>query len=449
MGETNRGDMINDKYELVKILGSGTYGEVWLVADITDRRTEYAMKIPKEEIGMNVGRDVMRENIILAECDHPNIAKAKEILYSSKLSRFCTVLPLADGSLRLYMTEKTPLDTKYHAIKQILCGLEYLNVKGIVHADIKPDNILVYDDGVVTIADFGISVFCSATWRCVVSNEIVTATYRPPELVKARSIRASHKVDMWSFGCVLYEILARDLLIRITDIDDLSPITNFTITDTIRNRMLTNSPYDDVLTRIFAGCMNKDPDARFTATQCLDLMNQDEFRIEREINVSYPVVKDPNSNKRYTVGNTIANYLQDDGKAKSSAILLLAMSIYDRLMELVQNERCKLLSGKTTDMTKAIYYISDSVVSDKDIYAYYSHDMSYDKNKANIVAWTILILDKLKFNLHYPSALTMAFEYDKTMDRAATVIVDVNRHPAIEEHITYRTVAEAKIADVD
>lgn len=93
-------------------------------------------------------------------------------------------------------------------MKQLLAGLEHCHNNGVLHRDVKGSNLLIDNEGILKIADFGLAAFYNPELKQPMTSRVVTLWYRPPELL----LGATHYgvgVDLWSAGCILAELLAR------------------------------------------------------------------------------------------------------------------------------------------------------------------------------------------------------------------------------------------------
>lgn len=92
-------------------------------------------------------------------------------------------------------------------MKQLLCGLEHCHSRGILHRDIKGSNVLIDDNGILKIADFGLATFFNANKNQRLTSRVVTLWYRAPELLLGAT-KYGVAIDMWSTGCILAELYA-------------------------------------------------------------------------------------------------------------------------------------------------------------------------------------------------------------------------------------------------
>lgn len=92
-------------------------------------------------------------------------------------------------------------------MKQLLSGLDHCHSHGVLHRDIKGSNLLIDNNGILKIADFGLSVFFDSQSTVSMTSRVVTLWYRPPELLLGAS-QYGAEVDLWSAGCILGELYA-------------------------------------------------------------------------------------------------------------------------------------------------------------------------------------------------------------------------------------------------
>lgn len=203
-----------DRFLRVKKLGEGTFGVVYKVVD---RKTKlpYAIKKVKltgEEQG--IPNTTIREVGLLKllnELNHPNIVKLHEIMHTK--GKLCMLFEYVDSDLYQFRKSfKTDIPTKTvkSIMYQLLQGLNQTHNLKIVHRDIKPQNILMNNAGVLKLADFGLA----RSRGIPISNqtsEVVTLWYRPPDVILG-SEDYSYSIDMWAVGCIFAELSNRKVL---------------------------------------------------------------------------------------------------------------------------------------------------------------------------------------------------------------------------------------------
>lgn len=98
-------------------------------------------------------------------------------------------------------------------MKQLLLAVEHCHLRGIMHRDIKPSNILVNNEGILKLGDFGLANTLNPKHRQKLTSRVVTLWYRPPELLMG-STNYNVSVDLWSVGCVFAELLFRKPVLK-------------------------------------------------------------------------------------------------------------------------------------------------------------------------------------------------------------------------------------------
>ena len=207
------------KYDKKKLLGKGTFGEAWLVMSRASGKS-YVMKEmctggwdeKEKELSMN-------EVNILASCNHVNIVRyAGAYIVKKNLSseRILIIMEFCDaGDLSMIIKNQKEKVKQFFKEEDILgwfvqmvFGLQYIHKKNILHRDLKTQNIFVTSQNLIKIGDFGISKSLSHTLD-LATTAIGTPHYLSPEICRRKPY--NHKSDMWSLGCVLYEMCALEL----------------------------------------------------------------------------------------------------------------------------------------------------------------------------------------------------------------------------------------------
>lgn len=194
-------------YRILAKLGAGGMGEVYTAEDSRLHRT-VALKFLARELTFNEeakGRFV-REAQAAGTLDHPNICTIYEVDETTDGLSFIAMAYCEGESLRQKI-ERGPLavDDAIQYTMQIAAGLRKAHENGIVHRDIKPANVIATADGTAKIVDFGLAKLHGRTHLTKERATLGTIEYMSPE--QARGEEVDHRTDIWSLGCLLYEML--------------------------------------------------------------------------------------------------------------------------------------------------------------------------------------------------------------------------------------------------
>ena len=200
------GKMLDNRYEILELIGRGGMANVYKAkCHRLDRLV--AVKILHSDLAQNADfrRRFMDESRAVAQLSHPNIVSVYDVSCSDDVDYI--VMELIDGvTLKQYMERRGQMDWReaLHFITQIMRGLSHAHSRGVIHRDIKPQNIMVLRDGSVRVADFGIA--CLADQGQTLTQETLGSVhYISPE--QARGDRVDARSDIYSAGVVLYEML--------------------------------------------------------------------------------------------------------------------------------------------------------------------------------------------------------------------------------------------------
>lgn len=205
------GKRLDGRYEIKEIIGVGGMAVVYKAYDNQENRT-VAVKILKEEFISNEEfvRRFKNESKAIAMLSHPNIVKVYDVSFGDLIQYI--VMEYIDGiTLKEFIEREGSLRWKdaVHFTIQILKGLQHAHDKGIVHRDVKPQNIMVLPDGTIKVTDFGIARFSRSEQRTITDKAIGSVHYISPE--QARGERTDEKADIYSVGVMLYEMLTGQL----------------------------------------------------------------------------------------------------------------------------------------------------------------------------------------------------------------------------------------------
>ena len=211
---------LNERYQILELIGKGGYSEVYKAYDTYNHKF-IACKLIQlnenwpQEIKQSYIKHTIRENLILQNLNHKKIVKLYDTLEIND-NAFCNILEYCSGpDLSLYIRKNGGSISEQIAkiiITQILQALIYLNnlTKKIIHYDLKPENILFDSDMNIKITDFGLAKIIEPNTEFVqlTSQGVGTYWYLPPECFEEnKNIEINSKVDIWSLGVILYEII--------------------------------------------------------------------------------------------------------------------------------------------------------------------------------------------------------------------------------------------------
>jgi serine/threonine protein kinase/Tfp pilus assembly protein PilF len=204
------GKTIADKYKILKELGRGGMGVVYKAQDTRLDRT-VALKFLSSELTRDeeARKRFIHEAKAAAALDHPNICTVYEVEEADDQT-FIAMSYLEGNSLKDKL-KSGPLgiDEALDIATQVAEGLREAHTKGIVHRDIKPANIMLTEKGQAKITDFGLAKLSWGADLTKTSAVMGTVAYMSPEQAKGEAV--DHRTDIWSFGVVLYEMLAGEL----------------------------------------------------------------------------------------------------------------------------------------------------------------------------------------------------------------------------------------------
>ncbi len=262
-------------YEVLSPLGAGGMGEVYRAWDTRlDRDVAIKVLPPAFASDPDRLRRFEQEARAAGQLNHPNIVALHDIGTHEGAPYIVTEL-LEGESLREKLTGSPLPPRKVLGIAiQAASGLAAAHEKGVVHRDIKPENLFVTTDGHVKILDFGVAKL--APRRQVVEGPVAptvvggtdpgfvmgTVGYMSPEQV--RGLTVDHRSDIFSLGCVLYEMLTgRRAFARATAADTMTAI----LTEELPDTSATGTAVPASLGRVIAHCLEKSPDERFQSAR--------------------------------------------------------------------------------------------------------------------------------------------------------------------------------------
>uniref|UniRef100_A0AA96NPG0 [RNA-polymerase]-subunit kinase n=1 Tax=Phyllostachys edulis TaxID=38705 RepID=A0AA96NPG0_PHYED len=216
-----------DTFERLDKIGQGTYSNVYKARDLESGKIVALKRVRFVNMDPESVRFMAREIHMLRRLDHPNVIRLEGIVTSRLSHSIYLVFEYMEHDLAglaaipgLRFTEP---QVKCF-MRQILDGLHHCHGRGVLHRDIKGSNLLIDDNGVLKIADFGLATFFDPSKRQPMTSRVVTLWYRPPELLLGATVYGV-AVDLWSTGCILAELLAgKPIMPGQTEIEQLHKI---------------------------------------------------------------------------------------------------------------------------------------------------------------------------------------------------------------------------------
>lgn len=205
------GKKLEGRYEIRELVGVGGMANVYKGYDVVEDRT-VAIKILRDEFLDNEEflHRFRNEFRAISLLNHPNIVQVYDVSFTSKMQ--CIVMEYIDGiTLKEYIEQEKVIRWKeaVHFVIQILRGLQHAHDRGIVHRDIKPQNIMLLEDGTIKITDFGIARFSRSSTNTITTKAIGSVHYISPE--QASGADTDTRTDLYSIGVLLFEMLTGQL----------------------------------------------------------------------------------------------------------------------------------------------------------------------------------------------------------------------------------------------
>ena len=203
----SKGQKINNRYEIVKSIGEGGMANVYLANDkILDRKV--AIKVLRGDLSSDDKfiRRFQREALSVSNLSHPNIVEVYDV--GEEDGEYYIVMEYIEGKTLKQLLKKRESLTLTEVIDimtQLTDGISHAHESYIIHRDIKPQNIMIQDDGRIKITDFGLAMALNATQLTQTNSVMGSVHYLPPEQASGKG--ATVKSDIYSMGILMYELL--------------------------------------------------------------------------------------------------------------------------------------------------------------------------------------------------------------------------------------------------
>ena len=284
-----KGDKINDRYEIIKSIGEGGMANVFLAYDTILERN-VAVKVLRGDLADDEKfvRRFQREALSASSLSHPNIVEMYDV--GEDNGNFYIVMEYIDGKTLKQLIKKRGHLTVEEAIDimiQLTDGLASAHESYIIHRDIKPQNIMILEDGMVKITDFGIAMAINAADLTQTNSVMGSVHYLPPEQAAGKG--STIKSDIYSLGILFYEMLAGTMPFRGETAVEIALKHIKTPMPSIRK---VNSKVPQSVENIILKCTAKNPKNRYTNVRALQDDLKSALSIDREneekITFKYP-----------------------------------------------------------------------------------------------------------------------------------------------------------------
>lgn len=298
------GKRLDARYEIQELIGVGGMAVVYRAYDVVEDKI-VAIKILKDEFLGNKEfiRRFKNESKAIAVLSHPNIVKVYDVSFGTKIQYI--VMEYIDGiTLKEYISQQKIIGWKdaIYFVRQILSALMHAHGKGVIHRDIKPQNIMLLKDGTIKVTDFGIARFSRNETQTMTDRAIGSVHYISPEQAKGGVI--DEKADIYSVGVMLYEMLTGRLPF---EADNAVSVAIMQMQAKPKPLREINPDIPEGLEQITLHAMEKIPSARYTSAE---EMEKDIEKIQENPEEKF--------NYKYFVDDNPTKYVDDIGGVDKS-----------------------------------------------------------------------------------------------------------------------------------
>ncbi|NLZ45417.1 MAG: Stk1 family PASTA domain-containing Ser/Thr kinase [Clostridiales bacterium] len=281
--DLNIGRKLDDRYEITELIGIGGMAHVYKAVDLMEDKI-VAVKILKNEYAESEEflRRFRNESKAIAVLSHPNIVKIFDVGFSDEINFI--VMEYIDGiTLKEFMEQQHILRWKdaLYFITQVLRALQHAHDRGIVHRDIKPQNIMLFADGTIKVMDFGIARFSRIDGKTISDKTIGSVHYISPE--QARGDFTDERSDLYSVGIMLYEMVTGQ---KPFDGDNPVAVALMHMQDIPSYPRDVNPSVPEALEEIILHAIERNPSKRYQSASEM-IKDMDMFKMDQTIVFGY------------------------------------------------------------------------------------------------------------------------------------------------------------------
>ena len=339
-----RGQKINDRYQIIKSIGEGGMANVYLALDtILDRNV--AVKVLRGDLAHDEKfvRRFQREALSASSLSHPNIVEVYDV--GEDNGNYYIVMEYIEGrQLKelLKKRNKLTLTETIDIMMQVTDGMSVAHDAYIIHRDIKPQNIMILDNGMVKITDFGIAMAMNSTQLTQTNSVMGSVHYLPPEQANGKS--ATLQSDIYSMGILMYELLSGKLPYKGDNAVEIALKHLKEPFPSIRKDMpeIPQSVENIILRATAKNPKNRYADAREMYNDlktCLDESREKEEKIsfrysegESDVNISSALAKKTTNDDE---GNVLAKQVSTDDIKKDNKVVLILATIFTGIVAII------------------------------------------------------------------------------------------------------------------
>lgn len=329
--DLNIGKKLDGRYEITDLIGVGGMADVYKAVDVMENRI-VAVKILKPEFSSNEEflRRFRNESKAIALLSHPNIVKIYDVGLKDEIQFI--VMEYIDGiTLKEFIDQQGVLRWKdaLHFTTQILRALQHAHDKGIVHRDIKPQNIMLFSDGTIKVMDFGIARFSRVDGKTLSDKTIGSVHYISPE--QARGDMTDERSDIYSVGVMLYEMLTGK---KPFDGDNPVAIALKHMEENAKAPCEVMPSIPEALEEIVIHAMERDPAKRYQSAAEM-IKDIDRFKMDRNVVFGYKNMKNVPDSKNANDNSVMEDdydydddeYEYEDKKRSYVVPILMAVTV--------------------------------------------------------------------------------------------------------------------------